>query len=53
MTVIPDHTNACCYIIGGFGPIDGIDSDEDDDDEPDAIRTERQNQRALSLGLVY
>jgi len=48
--VVPDDQKQCCYLVGGFGPIDAAESDEDDETEPSDIREHRQAQEAQQFG---
>jgi len=49
MTVVLGEN--CCYLIGGFGPIDCAESEEDEDEDiPESIKAQRQAQQAMTMG---
>ena len=53
MAVAVDDKGENVFLIGGFGPVEDVESESDDESEPDAIRNQRQEQKAMSLGYVF
>ena len=42
------QSESAVYLIGGFGPIDAVESEEEE--ESDELKAEKETQQAMSLG---
>ena len=45
---IQSQSESAVYLIGGFGPIDAVESEEEE--ESDELKAEKETQQAMSLG---